>query len=90
MCKCVYLFDRCIHGKFIGFFLCFAEDDGSAVAAAVDLDHIAQYSCTLRPVARYGQMLARKERARARERERESAKPGRENREVFINSADRP
>lgn len=57
-----YLFDRCIHGKFSGIFFCFTEDNGSTVAAAVNLDHVTEHSCPLWPVARYGQMLQRKEK----------------------------
>lgn len=44
---CVYLFDGCIHGKFISLFLCLTEHDGPAMAAAVNLDHITYHSCTL-------------------------------------------
>lgn len=92
MCACVYLFNRRIQGKFIGVFLCFTEDDGSAVAAAVDLDHIGKHSCTLWPVARNGQMLPRRGQAerqkdKQREREREPNQGGR--RDIFINSAGR-
>lgn len=72
----MYLFDRCIHWKFIGFFLCFTEDNGSAMAATIDLDHITYHSCALWPVARYGQMLP----------EGESAKPRKKMRDIFINS----
>lgn len=54
-----HLFDGCIHGKFVGVFLGFTEHDGPAVAAAVNLDHIPDYSCTLRPVTGDGQMLER-------------------------------
>lgn len=57
---CVYLFNWCIHGQFIGFLLCFTEDNSSAVAAAVYLDYITYHSCTLGPVACYGQMLQEK------------------------------
>lgn len=79
---CVYLFDGCIHGKFVGLFLCLTEQNGSAVAAAVDLDHISYHGCTLGPVARYGQMLQR------RETEGEG-KPGSEKRDILINPAGR-
>lgn len=56
---CIYLLDGRIHGKLIGLFLCLTEDDGSAVAAAVHLDHVAYHGGALRPMARYGQMLQR-------------------------------
>lgn len=58
----VYLFDRCIQGKFIGFLFRFTEDNSSAVAAAVHLDHVPDHSSTLGPVARYGQVLRKHDR----------------------------
>lgn len=61
-CICVYLFNGRIQRKFIGLFLCFTEDNSSAVAAAVHPDDVTDHSCTLGPVARYGQMLERHDR----------------------------
>lgn len=90
LCICMsasaYLFDRCIHGKFIGIFFCFTEDNGSTVAAAVDLDHVTEHSCPLWPVARYGQMLQRKEKKGGqKEKQIETGWQTREGEETFSN-----
>lgn len=70
----LYLFNGCIHGEFVGLFLGLTEDNGSAVAAAVNLDHVSYHRRTLRPVASYGQMLqktGRRQREIDEQRKRE-------------------
>lgn len=52
-----HLFDGCIQGQLVGFFLRLTKHDGSAVSAAVNLDDVADHGGALWPVASNGQML---------------------------------
>lgn len=52
-----HLFDGRVHGELGGLSLGLAEDDGSAVAAAVHLDDITDDRRPLRPVTRDRQVL---------------------------------
>lgn len=83
----MYLLNGSIHGEFICFLLCFTEDNGSAVAAAVHLDDIGEHGCTLAPVACDGQMLPWK-RQKQVQRERKEGKKEGKSRNIFSNSAD--
>lgn len=53
----INLFDGGVHRKLISFLFGLTEDNSATMAATVDLNHITNDGCPLRPVTRYGQVL---------------------------------